>query len=119
MTDNYTLPPLPVPPAEDGRLTVDEVRHFAFRYGQQCAEAARAPLLEKIAAMDTTIRALVAEARAPLLARIAELEADSSHRVHKKRDGLFLLNARGESRFMTWRERAAFWLLRGKLEIRP
>ena len=40
-------------------------------------------------------------------------------RVHKKEDGLLIVNARGKSRFMTMRERLAFWLLRGKLEIRP
>lgn len=39
-------------------------------------------------------------------------------RVHKKRDGLLLITARGHSRFLTWRERAARWLLKGKLEIR-
>ncbi len=40
-------------------------------------------------------------------------------RVHRKRDGLLIINARGKSRFMTLRERLAMWLLRGKLEIRP
>lgn len=40
-------------------------------------------------------------------------------RVHAKKDGLLMVNARGKSRFMTWRERLAYWLLRGKLEIRP
>lgn len=40
-------------------------------------------------------------------------------RVHSKRDGLLIINARGKSRFMTTRERLAMWLLRGKLEIRP
>lgn len=40
-------------------------------------------------------------------------------RVHRKKDGLLLINARGKSRFMTLRERLAVWLLRGKLEIRP
>ena len=39
-------------------------------------------------------------------------------RVHKKRDGLLLITARGHSRLLTWRERAARWLLQGKLEIR-
>lgn len=39
--------------------------------------------------------------------------------VHRKRDGLLIINARGKCRFMTWRERFAYWLLRGKLEIRP
>lgn len=40
-------------------------------------------------------------------------------RVHRKADGLLLLNARGKSRFMTWRERLAYALLGGKTEIRP
>ena len=40
-------------------------------------------------------------------------------RVHSKRDGLLIINARGKSRFMTLRERLAMWLLRGNLEIRP
>ena len=40
-------------------------------------------------------------------------------RVHRKRDGLLVINARGKSRYMTMRERLAMWLLRGKLEIRP
>lgn len=40
-------------------------------------------------------------------------------RLHKKRDGVLAINARGKSRFLTWRERIALWLLRGKLEIRP
>ena len=34
-------------------------------------------------------------------------------------NGATLINARGKSRRMTLRERAARWLLRGKLEIRP
>ena len=40
-------------------------------------------------------------------------------RVHRKKDGLLIINAHGKSRFMTWRERLAVWLLRGKLEVRP
>jgi len=39
--------------------------------------------------------------------------------VTKKRDGLLIRTARGKSRFMTWRERVAFWLLGGKTEILP
>lgn len=34
-------------------------------------------------------------------------------------NGATLINARGKSRRMTLRERAARWLLKGKLEIRP
>ena len=40
-------------------------------------------------------------------------------RVHRKTDGLLIVNARGKCRYMTLRERLAYWLLRGKLEIRP
>lgn len=40
-------------------------------------------------------------------------------RVHRKKDGALIINARGKSRFMTLRERLACWLLRGALEIRP
>ena len=40
-------------------------------------------------------------------------------RVHKKREGLLLLNARGKSRFMTLKERIAYWLLDGNTEIKP
>ena len=57
-------------------------------------------------------------------AKHALLEAShvlDSHaiRVHHKKDGLLIINARGKSRFMTLRERLAVWLLRGKLEVRP
>lgn len=31
-------------------------------------------------------------------------------RAHKKRDGLLLINARGKSRYATWRERLAYWV---------
>ena len=40
-------------------------------------------------------------------------------RVHRKKDGLLLVNARGKSRFATLRERLAIWLLNGKTEVRP
>lgn len=40
-------------------------------------------------------------------------------RVHKKRGGLLIVNARGRSRYMSWRERLAHWLLNGRTEIRP
>lgn len=39
--------------------------------------------------------------------------------VHKKRDGLLLVNARGKTRFMNWRERIAYWVLGGATEIKP
>lgn len=40
-------------------------------------------------------------------------------RYTPKKDGLLMSNARGKCRFMTWRERLACWLLKGKTEIRP
>lgn len=40
-------------------------------------------------------------------------------RVHKKHDGILVANARGATRFLTWRERVALWLLDGRTEIRP
>ena len=40
-------------------------------------------------------------------------------RVHKKTDGLLMINLRGKARYMTWRERLAYSLLGGKTEIRP
>ncbi len=43
----------------------------------------------------------------------------NSIRVHKKKDGLLMANARGKSRYMTYKERMAMWLLGGNLEIRP
>ena len=45
---------------------------------------------------------------------------DTTHvRVHRKRDGLLMINGLGKSRYMTLRERLARWLLDGKMEIRP
>ena len=40
-------------------------------------------------------------------------------RVSEDFPGLLITNARGKSRYMTWRERLARWLLKGALEIRP
>lgn len=57
-------------------------------------------------------------AKHTLLAASHALDGESI-RVHKKRDGLLIINARGKCRFMTLRERIAFWLLRGNTEIRP
>lgn len=42
----------------------------------------------------------------------------SAIKVHKKRDGLLIINARGKSRYMTMRERMAYLLL-GDTEINP
>lgn len=41
-----------------------------------------------------------------------------STKVHKKKDGLLIINARGKSRFMTIKERIAYFMLDGKTEIR-
>ena len=60
------------------------------------------------------------EAKAKLILVEASHALDScAVRVHKKRDGLLLVNARGKSRFMSLRERIAYWLLRGATEIKP
>lgn len=40
-------------------------------------------------------------------------------RVHVRADGVYISNARGKSRVMTWRERLAYRLLGGNTEIRP
>lgn len=40
-------------------------------------------------------------------------------RVHKKKDGLLMVNARGASRYMTWRERLAYRLLGGRTAMLP
>ena len=61
----------------------------------------------------------------PVVGTAKHLLIEASHaldscavRVHKKRDGLLIVNARGKSRYMTWRERIAYWVL-GVTEIRP
>lgn len=58
------------------------------------------------------------EAKHTLLEASAALDANSI-RVHRKKEGLLLVNARGKSRFATLRERVAIYLLKGKTEIRP
>lgn len=62
----------------------------------------------------------------PLEAKTKHLLLEASHaldahsiRVHRKRDGLLMVNARGKSRFMTLRERIAYWLLGNTTDIRP
>lgn len=55
---------------------------------------------------------------APAGLKSALLEASraldaTSIRAHKKCDGVLLVTARGQSRYATWRERLAMWLLRG------
>ena len=61
-----------------------------------------------------------AEAKAKHLLLEASHALDSAAvRVHKKRDGLLIVNARGKSRFMTWRERLAYQLLGENTEIAP
>ncbi|UQY33573.1 hypothetical protein K8U54_17890 [Pseudomonas fulva] len=42
-----------------------------------------------------------------------------SVRVSNTSDGVLIRNALGKARHMTFRERIAFWMLRGKTEIRP
>jgi len=59
-----------------------------------------------------------AAAKHALLAASHALDGQSI-RIHKKRDGLLIVNARGKCRFLTIRERLAVWLLRGKTEVRP
>ena len=62
----------------------------------------------------------------PLEAKAKYLLLEASHaldsasiRVHRKRDGRLIINARGKSRFMTLRERIAYWLLKQSTEIQP
>lgn len=59
-----------------------------------------------------------AQAKHTLLEASHALDVHSI-RVHRKRDGLLMVNARGKSRFMTLRERIAYWLLGNTTEIRP
>lgn len=59
----------------------------------------------------------VNEAKAKhLLLEVSHALDIASVKVHKKKDGLLIINARGGSRFMTWKERVAYWLL-GKTDI--
>jgi len=58
------------------------------------------------------------EAKHTLIEAASALDKHSV-RTHRKNDGILIINARGKSRYMTWRERLSMWLLRGKLEIRP
>lgn len=59
------------------------------------------------------------EAVAKHVLREASHALDScSIRVHKKKDGLLIINARGKARYMTMRERLAYYLL-GSTEIQP
>ena len=59
-----------------------------------------------------------AQAKHTLLEASHALDVHSI-RVHRKRDGLLMVNARGKSRFMTLRERIAYCLLGNTTEIRP
>ena len=59
-----------------------------------------------------------AQAKHTLLEASHALDVHSI-RVHRKRDGLLMVNARGKSRFMTLRERIAYWLLGNTTEIHP
>lgn len=39
--------------------------------------------------------------------------------IYRKKDGVCIRNARGKFRYLTWRERLAYWLLGDNAEIRP
>lgn len=39
--------------------------------------------------------------------------------IYRKKGGVVIRNARGKLRYLTWRERFAYWLLGDKPEIRP
>ena len=83
---------------------------YASVLGTRCAELARAVSYhdhEPIGAIKHTLR------------EAAYFIDSQCIRVHRKRDGLLMITARGKARFMTWRERLAYWLLRNKTEIRP
>lgn len=54
-----------------------------------------------------------------LLLEAAWVLRHNDTRIHRKRDGLLVINGHGHARFMTWRERIAYWLLGNKSEIRP
>lgn len=43
----------------------------------------------------------------------------NSVKVTKKKDGLLMRDARGRTRYMSIRERLAYWLLGKRLSIRP
>lgn len=83
---------------------------YASVLGTRCAELARAISYhdpEPVGAIKHTLR------------EAAYFIDSQCIRVHRKRDGLLMITARGKARFMTWRERLAYWLLRNKTEIRP
>lgn len=54
-----------------------------------------------------------------MLLEAAHFFYSNSIHVYKKDDGMLMVNARGKSRYMTYKERVAMWLLGGKMEIRP
>ena len=83
---------------------------YASSLASQCQGAARC-LSYNNSAAEGSAKHLLLEAS----------HAIDSHviRVHRKSDGLLIVNARGKSRFMTMRERIAYWLLGNTTEIRP
>ena len=83
---------------------------YASSLASQCQGAARC-LSYNSSAAEGSAKHLLLEAS----------HAIDSHviRVHRKGDGLLIINARGKSRFMTMRERIAYWLLGNTTEIRP
>ena len=92
-----------------GAAELPEALH-ASKLASQCQGAARCLSYNKTSA-EGSAKHLLLEASHAL----------DTHaiRVHRKRDGLLLVNARGKSRFMTLRERIAYWLLGNTTEIRP
>lgn len=54
-------------------------------------------------------REIEAQAKQTLLELAHALDARTL-RVHRKREGLLLVNAHGRSRYLTWRERLAYWI---------
>ena len=87
-----------------------QTREFRSNLASQCQGAAR-NLSYNSKPQEGTAKHLLLEASHAL--------DGAAVRVHKKADGLLLVNARGKARFMTWRERIAYWLLGGSTEIQP
>lgn len=83
---------------------------YASVLGTRCAELARAISYhdpEPIGAIKHTLR------------EAAYFIDSQCVTVTKTRDGLRMRTARGQERYMNWRELLAYFLLRGKTEIRP
>ena len=99
-----TMPELP-----DGAKTPYKPP-YASVLGTRCAELARAISYhdpEPIGAIKHTLR------------EAAYFIDSQCVTVTKTRDGLRMRTARGQERYMNWRELLAYFLLRNKTEIRP